>query len=57
MEREIERRKSGILKTAVTAQKSPGTHGDHVKFDRVEVAEIENHADEEGKLVKNAYHT
>ena len=49
MEKEIERRKSGILKTAIPSQKSPGQHGEHVKFDRVEVAEIENHADEEGK--------
>ena len=54
MEKELERRKSGILKTTVPSQKSPGQTGEHVKFDRVEVAEIENATVEEGKVILTA---
>ncbi len=41
---DVERRMSGILKTSVPQQKSPGP-GEHVKFDKVIVAEIEDQSD------------
>ena len=48
MEKEHERRKSGILKTGI-AEKSPGQHNEHVKIGTVEVADITDQDPVEGK--------